>query len=110
MLDKTFVRKLNLADCQWYRESIEAEMALTNTRIERLKTTQAKNPTWEAYDKYADDWVDIDIRIEEQQAVLGMLEDDIRLIREREEVINIGTTPLKSKRVLEHCSQLVMRL
>jgi len=106
MLDKAFVKKLSPADCNLIEEHLEVEVILTNTRIERLQTTQAKNPTWAAYDKYADDLVGIDIRIEEQNAVAGMLEDDLRLIRERREIIKIGAVKGKPER---H-SQSVMRL
>ena len=85
MLDKYIVKKFTLADCQEHRMMIEAEIILTNTRIERLKATQDKNPDWKHYDKYADDLVDIDSRIEEWEAVLGMLQDDLKLIRKQEE-------------------------
>jgi len=84
MLDKYIIRKFTLADCQEYKEATKAELALTGLRLSQLLTTQAKNPEWAAYDKYADDVVGIDIRIEEQEAVLELLEDVLALIAERE--------------------------
>jgi len=87
MLDKRFVRKFTLADCQEYRKSAEAELVLTGKRLEGLKNTQTKNPGWAAYDKYADAIVGIDIRIEEQHAALEMLGEDFRLLTEREDMI-----------------------
>ena len=84
MLTKMIVRKYTAADCQEYREDIQSELKLTAIRIERLFATQAKNPDWKAYDKYADDIVGIDIRLEEQHAVSEMLEDDLLVITERE--------------------------
>lgn len=87
MLDKGFVKKLTLADCQEYMEANKGELTLTKTRLERLKKTQENNPSWEAYDKYADDFVGIDIRIEEQYAVFEWLEAERNLITEREDIL-----------------------
>jgi len=87
MLTKMMIRKYTAEDCQEYREDIQAELKRTATRIERLFATQAKNPGWAAYDKYADDIVGIDIRLDEQHAVGEMLEDDLLIIAERELVI-----------------------
>ena len=87
MLDKRTVKKLTLADCQGYRESIKAELVLTGLRLSRLLDTQDKNPEWAAYDKYADDVVGIGIRIEEQYAVQEELEENLRLLTEREGII-----------------------
>ena len=84
MLTKQMVRKFNKAECQEARDNIISWQALTDTRIERLKATQVKNPNWAAYDKYADDIVGIDIRIEEQSAVRDMLDEELQIIREQE--------------------------
>ena len=87
MLDERLARKLTLADCQEYRESFEAELVLTDRRLERLKNTQAENPGWAAYDKYADDIVGIDIRIEEQATVREELENSLAVLSAREGII-----------------------
>lgn len=58
-------------------EELEAEIALAGRRLAKLKETQKKQPGWEAYDKYIDEKVGIDIRVEEQEAVLGMLKDEV---------------------------------
>lgn len=87
MLDKMIVRKFTIADCQEYKEVTKAELALTGLRLSRLLSTQNKNPEWAAYDKYADDIVGIDTRIEEQYAVHEELEENLRLLAEREDII-----------------------
>ena len=92
MLDKIIARKFTLADCQEYRQTIEAELTLTDRRLERLKNTQARNPKWAAYDKYAGETVGIDIRIEEQYAVSEMLKEELRLLTEREGIIAQAAT------------------
>ena len=106
MLDKHIVGKFTLADCQEYRESIEAERMLTVTRLERLHNTQARKPKWVAYDKYADDIVGIDIRIEEQHAVLSMLVEELNLLSDREQIIiqaaaYTGKTPMPGKHPIQ---------
>jgi len=58
-------------------------LKLTKERIRRLQRKQKENPTWIAYDKHADDFVGIDIRLEEQQAVLEEQLQDIELVDER---------------------------
>ncbi len=106
MLSKQIVRKLTLTDCQEYRETIEAERMLTVRRLDHLQRTQAKNPEWAAYDKYADDIVGIDIRIEEQHAVLEMLIQELNLLSDREQIIlqavaYTGKTPSSEKPIYQ---------
>jgi len=98
MLTKMMIRKYTAADCQEYREDIQSELKLTAIRIERLFATQAKNPDWKAYDKYADDIVGIDIRLEEQHAVSEMLEDDLLVITERELATKAEASPRVSEK------------
>lgn len=87
MLDKYIVRKFTLTDCQIRREAIKGWLDLTAIRISRLLATKEKNPGWAAYDKYAGDIVNIDIRIEEQYAVKEDFEADLQLITEREDIL-----------------------
>ena len=106
MLDKRIVRKFTLADCQEYREATKAELALTGLRLSRLLSTQDKNPKWAAYDKYADEIVGIDIRIEEQYAVHEELEEALRLLTEREDILRqaiayTGKTPSPGKHPIQ---------
>jgi len=106
MLDKIIVGKFTLAVCQEYRESIEAERMLTVRRLQRLQKTQANNPEWAAYDQYADDIIGIDIRIEEQNAVLSMLVEELNLLSDREQIIiraaaNIVKTPSLGKQSIQ---------
>ena len=87
MLEKRIVRKLTTEECHEWIGDLKHEKALTGIRLSRLLATQSKNPGWAAYDKYADDIVGIDIRIEEQYAVAEWLEDDIQQLEERLDVI-----------------------
>lgn len=57
-------------DCQGY-------IALTTRRRDALKRTQAVNPGWQSYDKHSEAVVGIDVRIEEQQAILESQECDL---------------------------------
>ncbi|GAH53853.1 unnamed protein product, partial [marine sediment metagenome] len=45
-----------------------------------LRKTQASRPDWKGYDPYIDEYVGIDIRIEEQEAVRDMIEDALKLM------------------------------
>jgi len=83
MLDKYFISKATAEECQIYLKDIDIEIGLTASRIEKLKATQDRNPGWRAYDKYADDIVGIDIRIEEEYAVREMLDDTSGLLNRR---------------------------
>ena len=87
MLDKSLVKKLTLDECNFNRKAIKEEQVLTATRIYQLLVTQDKNPGWTAYCKYADEMVDIGIRIEEQYAVAEMLEDELQQIEQRIDLI-----------------------
>lgn len=71
------------ADLQYYTD-------LANRRLERLKATQAKNPDWEAYDPRIDEVIGIDIRIEEQEAVLGELTDELTRLEEAMEKAGVS--------------------
>ena len=83
MLVLQFIKKLTLEQCREHITLIKAELELTDRRLSRLINTKAKNPSWDAYDKYADDVVGIDIRIEEQQAVYEELTDCLTLLDKR---------------------------
>lgn len=87
MLEKRIVRKLTTEECHEWIDDLKREKALTVIRIEKLFATWAKNPGWAAYDKYADDIVGIDIRLDEQHAVAEWLDDDIQQLEERLDVI-----------------------
>lgn len=107
MLNKGYVlKKFSIEDCREARGRLDTDATLTQTRLERLKATQAKNPEWAAYDKYADDIVGIDIRIEEQYAVREDIEDDLKMIDEREDILIYGSPYRESPRPGKHTLQL----
>jgi len=58
-------------------DNLQAGLALTLRRVAKLLVTQKRNPTWAAYDKYADDVVGIDVRIEEQEAIIEHIEGEL---------------------------------
>lgn len=98
MLDKYFIRRFNEEECIEEIENIKRLQLLTTERLRRLEVTKAKNPGWAAYDKFADDIVGIDIRIEEQSAVSEMFEGTLELVNLRLDVIHgieavFGDTP-----------------
>lgn len=80
MLDKRLLKTFNSDDCTQYRTERENWLKLTKERLKRLRAKQSKNPEWKSYDQYANDFVGIDIRIEEQEAVLEELLQEIELI------------------------------
>jgi len=83
MINKRLLQKFTLEDCIQIRRELGESLKLTKERIRRLKRKQKENPTWVAYDKYADEPIGIDIRIEEQSEVLVEFEQDIVLVDER---------------------------
>jgi len=95
-MDKRLLKKFTLEDCTQYRREFGEWLKLTKERLRRLKIRQSENPDWAAYDKYADDFVGIDIRIEEQLAVREEIEQDIVLVDTRaQEIVE------ESKRAVE---------
>ncbi len=86
-------------------EGMETEcweaIALTERRIERLKDTQKRNPGWHSFDRYADADVGIDVRIEEQQAVLEGQEGDLidiqKEIEKRKQASTLKAVPVREQ-------------
>ena len=83
MIDKRLIKKFTLEDCIQYRREFGEWLKMTKERLKRLKKKQAENPTWIGYCKYADAFIGIDIRIEEQLAVREEIKQDIILVDER---------------------------
>lgn len=83
MIDKRFLKKFTLEDCTQCRIELSESLKLTKERLGRLKRKQKENPAWVAYCKYADAFVGIDIRIEEQLAVREEIEQNIVLVDAR---------------------------
>lgn len=71
------------------RQVLEEYIELTGRRLERLKATQKRKPNWEGYDPFIDERVGIDVRIEEQQAVLEVSNDDLAALNEAMEKVGI---------------------
>ncbi len=83
MLDKRLLKKFTIEDCTQYRREYGESLKLTKERLRRLKKKKKVNPVWSAYCKYADAFVGIDIRVEEQLAVREELEQDILSVDQR---------------------------
>lgn len=96
MIDKRLLKKFTLEDCTQIRRELGESLKLTKERLRRLNKKQVERPTWIAYDKYADAFVGIDIRIEEQLAVREELEQDVELVDARAQEI-----ATESRRVTE---------
>lgn len=82
MLNQLFINRLDQSACFYYKELAEADLELTNRRIDRIRAKQEKEPNFESYDVWADGMVDIDTRLEEQLAVVADIEYDIELLDE----------------------------
>lgn len=81
MLDNLFVKKLDAAACLEHIEFHGHDLEVTERRIKAIRKKQQTNPEFKAYDKWADDMVDIDTRLEEQLAVRDEIEADLIMLR-----------------------------
>ncbi len=87
MLGKMMIRRFDKENCRYYLEDAKEGLAITAIRLRRLKATKARNPGWATYDKYAEEIVGIDTYIEMQIATQEDIEDDVRLINERLDIL-----------------------
>jgi len=62
---------------------LEAEISLAQRRVAALKRTKERNPNWEYFDQYAEDYKTIDTLIEEWEAILWALNEDQRVLDAR---------------------------
>jgi len=87
--------KLTPEEAVRMRQELVEVVELTERRLTRLKATQKKKPHWEGYDPYVDEVVGIDVRIEEQYAVLGVYREDLTTIEKAMEKAGIvpGAVP-----------------
>jgi len=70
-------RKLSPQEAVERRSQLLEWINLTRMRLQRLRAKQKQQPDFESYDVYAEAMVSIDIRIEEQTAVLEMQEREL---------------------------------
>jgi DNA polymerase II small subunit/DNA polymerase delta subunit B len=82
-MDIRFAKTLYHGQCLEYQEEYQNQLALTNRRLERLRATQKRDPSWKGYNPYADEDVSIDTYIEEQEAVKGEIEEFLGIIQDR---------------------------
>lgn len=106
LLDRQLVKRLDRQGCQEYQEGYQRELDLANRRLERLRNKQKQNPNFEAYDYYAGEKVNIDIRIEEWEAVKDELEWILQILQERLDSLEIKKKYPESKQVDAHSHQL----
>jgi hypothetical protein len=106
MLDQLFIRKLDQGGCQEYMESLSDQLRLTLRRIEIIRKKQKANPNFEAYDRWADGMVGIDIRLEEQLAVRDDLESDLTILTARLDSLLIRKEHPNCKLVTARTAQL----
>lgn len=79
MLTQQQLKQLTDTDIEEYLECYRRELELTERRLAALKRRQAIEPSWCHYDPMVGEDVSIDIRIEEQEAVLNEYEIYIEL-------------------------------
>ncbi len=80
MIDNRYLKQVKEADLCTFTLDFIHQLVLTERRLAALRRTQTRNPDWCAYDPMIGEEVSIDIRIEEQEAVRGELEEQSRLI------------------------------
>jgi hypothetical protein len=106
MLDRQLVKRLDRQGCQEYQEGYLRELDLANRRLKRLRNKQKQNPNFEAYDYYAGENVSIDIRIEEQIAILDELILYENMLKERINDIDFKAKYPEAKRIAPEVHQL----
>ena len=94
MLDRYWLKRLDRQALTNFREFKCDELDLTNRRLANMKAKQAANPEFKAYDKWADDLVDIGTRIEEQTFIRHDIFEEISAIdyqwAELDKIDNLG--------------------
>ncbi len=80
MLDSRYLKQLKEADLCTFTLDFIHQLVLTERRLAALQRTQTRKPDWTAYDPMIGEEVSIDIRIEDQEAVKGELEEQLNLI------------------------------
>ena len=88
MLDRYWLAKLDREALNDLWQFKLYDLDLTKRRTAKLEAKKKANPEFKAYDKWADDFVDIDSRLEEQSCVREMIFDDIDDIDSRIKVID----------------------
>jgi hypothetical protein len=73
------IRKMKDPELAEFTASYEEGLGLTERRLAALKITKSKKPDWKAFDPMIGEEVGIDIRIEEQAAVLDEYQIYVRL-------------------------------
>lgn len=106
MLDTFMFKYMDRQSCLDYKETYNGWLELTNRRIERIRSKQAANPDFKAYDKWADDFVDIDTRLEEQLAIADELASDMKGLNNRLDVLNLQAEHPKAKVISATVAQL----
>ena len=69
MLKAQVLKQLSEQDINEFISEYHHELVLTNRRLDALQCRKKREPTWEALDPMIQEYVGINIRIEEQLAV-----------------------------------------
>lgn len=69
--------KMSVSDAVQRRSQVKEWLDLTQRRLQRLDAKKQANPNFQAYDRFADAMVSIDIRIEEQEAVFALYNEEL---------------------------------
>ncbi len=80
MIDNRYLKQVKEADLCTFTLDFIHQLVLTERRLAALRRTQTRKPDWSAFDPFIQDKVGIGTRIEEQVAVKGELEEQLRLI------------------------------
>ncbi len=93
MLERYNLKRLTDEELGKFEATFNDELALARRRLASLKRTQAARPDFTNFNPLADGIVGIDIYIEEWEAVLGELTDQLKLIeRDRNRRLGLNQT------------------
>ena len=81
MMTSQILKQIRGPDVAEYISEYCRELVLTDKRLDALQRRQKRQPTWEAFDPMIQEYVGIDIRIEEQLAVRDELSAKLILLK-----------------------------
>ena len=105
MIDN-LVKKLDKETCLEQQEKYQNEFEITNRRLARLRHKQWLYPSFESYDVWADEMVDLPTRIAEFEAIKGELGGYLKLVADRLQTLKIKEENPSCKIVKQGVAQL----
>lgn len=79
-MDKNLVKRLSNNGLKEVQDSLSTELLLTHSRLSRLRNTKKANPDWRGYNPMIDEYITIDILIEERVAAFEELKEQREIL------------------------------